>query len=239
MLDHRGLARASEVVVSGCSAGGLGAFLHCEHWAKRVRTEGSNASAKVVCMPDSGLFRDYQGYSEEWVSHATHYNDHLRWVFEQMNSSVNADCVAGETAAGRPASNCIFAEHTMKYLNTPTFPLQSEYDQWQSLAVLGILKNSTQKIPDSPQQEALINEFGKNMTAVVRANLLTKPQHSIFLDSCYHHCGGWGHYHAGPGNQTQPSAMLEWYNGLDTLDSATPAKTWMQGKQYPCPSCCV
>ena len=123
MLQNRGLASAAEVVVSGCSAGGLAAFLHCEHFADRIHAEG-NATAKVVCMPDSGLFRDFEGCTVPGVCHAPGYHDRLVWVFDWMNatSGVNDACIAAET----PASNCMFAEHTMKYLKTPTFPLQGE-----------------------------------------------------------------------------------------------------------------
>jgi len=128
----------------------------------------------------------------------------------------------------------MFAEHTMKHLKTPTFPLQSEYDAWQIIADLGIRGNTT-----VPAAVALVNAYGANFTAVVHANLLSQPQHSIFLDSCDHHCGGWGDYHAGPDNTTQPFAMKEWYDAIGS-DAAAPheQKTWIQGKPYPCADCC-
>ena len=135
-------------------------------------------------MPDSGLFRDYQGCTVPGVCHAPHYHDRLTWVFAQMNatSGVNDACVAAE----EPTSNCMFAEHTMKYLKTPTFPLQSEYDAWQIIADLGV-SNANRTMPIAPEFLPLINEYGANFTAVVHKNLLSQPQHSIFLDSCYHH----------------------------------------------------
>ena len=120
------------------------------------------------------------------------------------SSGVNDACVAAET----PSSNCMFAEHTMKHIKTPTFPLQSEYDAWQIEADLGIKGAPVNR--SSPAVIALVNAYGANFTAVVHANLLSQPQHSIFLDSCEHHCGGWGAYHAGPDNTTQPFAMKEW-----------------------------
>eukprot|EP01052_Picozoa_sp_SAG31_P008464 SAG31_NODE_429_length_15801_cov_6.878551_3_plen_422_part_00 len=232
MLRHRGLAKATEVVVSGCSAGGLAAFLHCDHLADRIHKEGL-PSAKVVCMPDSGLFRDYQGCVEQGLCRAPHYHDRLTWVFTFMNatSGVNDACVASEN----PVSNCIFAEHTMKYIRTPTFPLQSEYDAWQVIADLGVLEmNNT--MPIDPAKVQLVNEYGRNFTAIVKRNLLSQPQHGIFLDSCFHHCGGWGSYRAGPQNVTQPMAMKEWYDaiGSETHDQ----KAWIQGRPYPCLECC-
>jgi len=237
MLQHRGLATAAEVVVSGCSAGGLATFLHCEHWAERIRAEGL-ASAKVVCMPDSGLFRDYQGCTTPGVCDPPHYHDRLVWVFDWMNatSGVNDACIASET----PTSNCMFAEHTMKYLTTPTFALQGEYDSWQVLADLGIVGGQMMPNQTTPAQVALVNEYGVNFTAIVHANLLSSPQHSIFLDSCFHHCGGWGEYPVGPDEVTQPFAMQEWYDaiGKGALSKPNEQKTWIQGKPFPCLECC-
>lgn len=106
MFKNRGLDKATEIVVSGCSAGGLATFLHCDRWAQRIRAEGVS-SAKIVCMPDSGLFRDYQGCTTPGVCSGPHYHDRLVWVFDQMNatSGVNDACIASE----RPTSNCMFA----------------------------------------------------------------------------------------------------------------------------------
>ena len=40
-----------------------------------------------------------------------------------------------------------------------------------------------------------INAWGKKLTGLVHTNLLgPNPKHGIFLDSCLHHCGGWGSY---------------------------------------------
>jgi hypothetical protein len=187
-------------------------------------------------MPDSGLFRDYQGCTDPSLCRAPHYHDRLVWVFSFMNASsgVNDACVAAE----QPSSNCMFAEHTMKYLKTPTFPLQSEYDAWQVIADLGVIEvNNT--MPVTPAKVALINEYGMNFTAVVRSNLLNQPQHSIFLDSCFHHCGGWDAYRAGPKNITQALAMKEWYEAIGTnslRDGKQPV--WIQDKAYPCLECC-
>ena len=45
-LKARGLDAATEVIVSGCSAGGLAAFLHADEWGSAFPT------AKVTAMPD-------------------------------------------------------------------------------------------------------------------------------------------------------------------------------------------
>ena len=47
----QGLKLATDVVVSGCSAGGLATYLHVDDWASMF-----SKSVKVVGMPDSGFF---------------------------------------------------------------------------------------------------------------------------------------------------------------------------------------
>lgn len=48
-----GLSEASELVVGGCSAGGLAAYQHCDRIADEMAKHGS---ARVSCLPDAGYF---------------------------------------------------------------------------------------------------------------------------------------------------------------------------------------
>merc|ERR1712072_911426 len=78
------------------------------------------------------------------------------------------------------------------------------------------------------------NVFGKNLTALVRSELLSQPQHGVFLDSCHHHCGAWN----GPVIDGTKSgvALQEWYN---KGSPALPNKGFFnQGKPFPCDACC-
>ena len=117
LLGQRGMNQATDVVISGCSAGGLSTYLHCDTWAENIRNatqlSANTTGPKIVCMPDSGLFLDYEG--------PPHYHSSMVWAFHQHNASVHPTCLTTE----KPASNCMFAQHTMKYLETPVFALQS------------------------------------------------------------------------------------------------------------------
>ena len=114
-LKAKGLASATEVVISGCSAGGLSTFLHADEWGAALPT------AKVTAMPDSGFFLDFNATA------GGGYGAGMRWVFGAMNSSggVPAACVAANAA---DPAKCIFAEHVAPTLKVPFFPLQSKYD---------------------------------------------------------------------------------------------------------------
>ena len=49
LVGARGLKASTDVVISGCSAGGLATFLHVDHWATVLKTEAPKA--KVRGMP--------------------------------------------------------------------------------------------------------------------------------------------------------------------------------------------
>jgi len=214
LLFARGMNKATDVVVSGCSAGGLATFLHCDHWADAI-TEATKGAAKVACMPDSGFFLD--------EDRAPKYGSNMRNVYRFQESSaagLNAACVAAHKS---DPEKCILAQWASEHIKTPIFPLQSEYDAWQTGNVL-------ERNADAPTT----NEFGKNLTGLVKSLLLTQPQHGIFLDSCHHHCGAWN----GPviDNMNSSFALLEWYEkGSQNL----PNKGFFnQNKAYPCGNCC-
>jgi len=85
LVGNRGLAAGTDVVVSGCSAGGLATFLHVDHWATVLATEAPKA--KVRGMPDSGFFLDREAGAK--------YHSNMIWVFNWMNSTsgVNDACI--------------------------------------------------------------------------------------------------------------------------------------------------
>lgn len=206
LLKNRGLDKATDVVVSGCSAGGLASWLHTDYYAQVLPK-----TAKVVGMPDSGFFLDYESSRK--------YHSGMMWVFNQMNatSGVHQGCIAGQKAG--ETWKCIFAEHTAPFIKTPMFPLQAEYDSWQTGNDLG------------SKDPAVINVWGANLTKIIYANAInTNPQHGMFLDSCFHHCGKWGSIRID--SDVQAVAFQKWYNDHTTK------RIWEQKKSYPCTDCC-
>lgn len=216
LLQDRGMKNATDVVVSGCSAGGLATFLHCDHWAEAI-AKSTGGKAKVVCMPDSGFFLDEDRGSAL-------YGSKMRNVFKFQESSaegLNAACLAAHKATGDP-EKCIFAQWASQHIKTPTFPLQSVYDSWQTPNVMAGGDATTQ------------NDFGKNVTELVKSLLLSQPQHGVFLDSCVHHCGAWN----GPviDGETSGNALNAWYT---KGSPALPNKGFYnQDKTFPCNQCC-
>ena len=173
---------------------------------------------------------------------------------ESSSEGLNAACVDAHKGDAGGAWKCIFAQWSSAHIKTPTFPMQSQYDAWQTGNVMGAPDPGT--TPAATQ-----NVFGKNLTALVKSQLLcaphlcprplldcahpglnaavvfarrSQPQHGIFLDSCHHHCGNWD------GSEIDGkligSALQEWYNmGSQKL----PNKGFFnQDKPFPCDACC-
>jgi len=214
LLFDRGMNEATDVVVSGCSAGGLATFLHCDHWADAIKA--ANPHAKVACMPDSGFFLD--------EDRKPTYGSNMRNVYrfqESSSAGLNADCVAAHAS---DPEKCILAQWASEHIKTPTFPLQSVYDAWQTGNVL-----------EKGADAATVNEFGKNVTELVEKLLLGQPQHGIYLDSCHHHCGAWN----GPkiDGASSSVALKDWY---EKGSQALPNKGFYnQNKAFPCAACCT
>ena len=84
-----GLSTATDVVIKGCSAGGLAVYLHADYLSDRIHAV--NPAARVVASPGAGFFMDVTAFSGEKI-----YTPNYQWVFARMNTSgfVNQACIA-------------------------------------------------------------------------------------------------------------------------------------------------
>lgn len=136
MMSASGMTAPSDIVISGCSAGGLAALLHVDKWAAWF------PHARVVSMPDSGFFVSKDTMSQSEAEDARHnwktkgfppgtYQSSTQIVFHHQNASsgMDADCVMATKPDKR--WQCFNAEFTSKYISSPVFVFQSAYDSWQ------------------------------------------------------------------------------------------------------------
>jgi hypothetical protein len=207
-----GLSLATDVVITGCSAGGLAAYLHVDKWAALFK----GVHVKLVGLPDSGFFRDFDGVGK--------YTSHMKNVFELMSASsgVNQQCV-DKYAKTKESWKCIISDHASPFITSPIFALQSAFDAAQSNIIL------------CSTDSGAINGYGNDLKKTIETQFLaTNPRNGAFLDSCFHHGGGWGTYYVGDTNQ--PAAFQSWY---ETGSAGLPNKGYFkQDKQYPCTACC-
>ena len=186
---NKGLMKSTDVVVSGCSAGGLSSYIHADYIKENLPI-----NTKMVILPDSGFFLDYSGNDK--------YHNNMKWMFDAMNSKdgVNKKCSNYYNKQGEQW-RCLFAEYTAPFIEVPIFILQSKFDNW---ALNNILRSNERKLK---------NLFGKMAMEKINLGILNYNKNSGFVDSCDHHCGLWNKIHIK--NFTQAEAFNLWYNGLE------------------------
>ena len=79
-----------------------------------------------------------------WHKYNLFYNSKMIWIFNQMNCTIglNKKCVSHYN---KIESNCMFAEHTIPFIQTPFFAIQSRFDLYQ-ISFLFVNKNDTVQI---------------------------------------------------------------------------------------------
>jgi hypothetical protein len=221
----------TDFVIGGSSAGGLAVLLHLDWWREKLP-----ATATVVGLADSGFFLDWT--ENRTAAHS--FDEDLRWGFSHMNASdgVNHRCVASAKKSGRHLSDCYFAEHTLPFIRTPIFLLQSAFDSWQLQWEHGTGRK--------PYNFSLLNGYGAELTSRMKASI-GKCEAAVggFVEHCYHHCTTDTLWSTTPVIQglTQQTAFSRWYNGIRTaintssrMIGANNTVLWQSG-ELPCSSC--
>ena len=230
LLENMGMKNATDIVISGASAGGLATWLHSDWiYDNLLKDNLINKNCHVSALPDSGYFLDYNGYNG-----ATNYSNGLKWVFTNGNmsyGSINEGCI--EYYGGKDnvnVSNCVFAQNIAPFVSIPFFVLNSEYDSWQVANILGTSNAS------------IINEYGKNFTRIMFDNYVNNNNNNnnnraAFLDSCLHHTGDWDSIEYD--NYTQATAHYKFYMEKIVGNVTSDEYVWFQNDSYPCNSCCT
>jgi hypothetical protein len=186
--DHN-LGNATEILLSGGSAGGLSAYLHADY----IRSTFA-PSVKFRASPVSGFFLDHDTFDG-----VAQYPTQMKGLFAMMNSSggVNQACVKALSVVG-DEWRCIFANASYAYTTTPIFPLNSAVDAWQ----MGNIFNAPGACVGSASPQfancssvelsKLIgyeHDFLRDMT---NTPTFTRPGNGGFVESCHEHCAAQG-----------------------------------------------
>jgi hypothetical protein len=123
-----GLGNARDVLLTGCSSGGLAAYLHADHVHERLKTDLAPATLRrFKVLPGSGFFLEHDTVEGKPV-----YADQIRNIFALSNSTggVPAGCIA---AFPDPADHykCMFAQHAYAHIKAPVFLENSALDAFQ------------------------------------------------------------------------------------------------------------
>ena len=214
LRDEYGLLDATDVLLTGSSAGGLAVYLHADYIASYIGVKENNIN--FMAMADSGWFMDYEGNGQ--------YSDCMKWIFEAQNTSIalNSKCLE-KTKDGY---KCMFAQHTTSFTESKLMAVQSRFDSWQT------------KMELVSTDDSEINKYGQQLEkSMMEQFLQSKTEEAgnrmLYLDSCHHHVyeDQWSKIAIDGFNASQVQ-MDFWF------DNTGGRSSFIQNKAYPCDNCC-
>merc|ERR1711998_449412 len=113
------------VLLTGSSAGGLGALHNCEKVNKMMNNV--NSKTETYCLVDAGFFFD----TDDFSGHKAVWSSKWKNLTDTHNSSETLDdsCKANRMADDK--WKCFLGNIAMNYVQRPTFLVQSVMDLWQ------------------------------------------------------------------------------------------------------------
>lgn len=156
------LSKASHLLISGSSAGGLTTYLHADTIAAAVRAV--NPGIVVKSVPEVGFFIDG---ASVWGGEHIMTEAYIRaQTFANISAAnapsynTNAECIAQTPESER--WKCFMAQYVYPHIATPVFILNSKYDQWQLSNILAPDANFTDDVsPDAAWQPCISDPLSK------------------------------------------------------------------------------
>lgn len=174
LFEYHGFRNATEVILAGSSAGGIGAMNHSP-WLRDQLHIKTRAQAIVYCLMDSSWFIDFRGSIRE------------QFAPEEIQPLIETNEVV-ETCrdeSGDP-SVCIsalhyFTRHKDLVKDIPTFVLFSKYDLYLLLSSLQYVDMDVLLIM------RIVSEYSGSMNASLSAVATELPNLSYYVTSCFQH----------------------------------------------------
>ncbi|XP_027352131.1 pectin acetylesterase 3-like isoform X1 [Abrus precatorius] len=182
-LMSKGMQKANQALLSGCSAGGVASIIHCDEFRSLFPT-----STKVKCLSDAGFFLDEIDVSGGHT---------LRNLFggvvklQEVQKSLPKSCLNK-----LDPTSCFFPQNLINHVETPLFLLNAAYDAWQLQQSLvppsadphgswNECKSNHANCNSSQIQ--FLQEFRNQMLNDVK-DFSSTSQTGLFINSCFAHC---------------------------------------------------
>eukprot|EP00928_Gymnodinium_smaydae_P062298 TRINITY_DN4619_c2_g2_i1.p1 TRINITY_DN4619_c2_g2~~TRINITY_DN4619_c2_g2_i1.p1 ORF type:complete len:447 (+),score=56.31 TRINITY_DN4619_c2_g2_i1:47-1387(+) len=193
-----GIKDATEVVLTGGSAGGLSTFLHADRLASRLR-EQAPAIMKVRAAPVVGYFLDHDNFkrtsggkpnSKEWSTPGVgvNYTEWMKYIYSMQNLTFGGDgglLAACETKHPQEPWLCFMSPHMQDAVETPFFMFNSKYDEWQ-------LANIFQSKWKTQQEQEGVLQYGRDfMAQLAPVYVGRETKHGGMITSCICHGCPW------------------------------------------------
>eukprot|EP01065_Artemidia_motanka_P015223 TRINITY_DN19098_c0_g1_i1.p1 TRINITY_DN19098_c0_g1~~TRINITY_DN19098_c0_g1_i1.p1 ORF type:complete len:433 (+),score=116.73 TRINITY_DN19098_c0_g1_i1:70-1299(+) len=189
LMQNFGMSEATEVVLSGGSAGGLAVFYNVDHLAEMLPD-----SVRLTGFPDAGFFLDHPTKQGVKLYRSQFQGADPVWNVTGSGGT-NSRCLAAADAPWK----CLFAEYLLPHVRAPMFVMNSAYDGYQLPNILNV--SCMQSGPESKcaaDDVAAMNSYRSALVSRVAAGLANSTSSGCYVDSCWVHeqnvnyCSGQG-----------------------------------------------
>ncbi|KAL5727493.1 [Wnt protein] O-palmitoleoyl-L-serine hydrolase [Ranunculus cassubicifolius] len=237
-LLPKGLILADKALLSGCSAGGLATFFHCDNLTRIL------PKTSVKCMSDAGFFLDVRDVG---LNHTARYFYESLINLQGIGKFLDKNC----THARYYPHQCFFPQYALSYITTPYFILNSVYDIYQfhhhlvpPITDLHGHWNSCKRTLSlcSPNQLQILQDFRLQMLRDLTFFYEFSKKGGMYLNSCFAHCQSelqdtWFSPNSPRvHNKTIAEAVGDWYferNVTKEVDCAYPCDTTCSPSTLP------
>jgi len=253
LLNNKGMNKATDVFLTGESAGGLSVFLH----ADQVRDMLPKSVTRYKAAAFSGVFLDHGNAEGKKV-----YTDQLKKVFTMQNCSGGVDLHCLLSKSPQYMYMCMFGQYSMAHMESPLFVSNSKYDGWSTQCILGAEPIAVHPAADgncsavpgwsqceyqkkcTKEQWDHISEWGDSFNDIVSSDTkMNEKGNGLFEYSCHKHSSemrfeGWNTVVVN--GTLMRDAIGKWYFSTDEPASKHTYKDCRNNGDYCCnPTCCV
>ncbi len=213
------LAQAKDVLLKGCSAGGMAVYLHADHVGAQLQewrsssSSSSSSALRYAAAPGAGMFLDQRAFAIN-----ASFSDLLLWGLEAQNASgsLSAACVGAARAGGGDPRRCYLAPHALPFVQTPLFISNALTDSCALSFLMELLCDPRQPGSCSAAQLKYVSAYRASMLGVVAPVLAANARHGAFLQACWTHiveddAVAWGSTLVQ--GQTQVETFAAWWEG--------------------------
>ena len=173
LAEDENLGAATDVVIGGCSSGGVAVFSNADH-LHHVLTDRLSPTTRIASIANSGYYLNVN--TEPWVKPPL--------LMANLTSTLPQRCVHSTQWRDRPWF-CVVAEVAAPFIEQmPVFAWQSQFDANQ-------LGWSCSECGSNQDNISAVEAYGKRMRASIAAWLgvtsSTSIGHGAYVDSCHRH----------------------------------------------------
>lgn len=174
------LTDATEIIVLGASAGGIGTWMHVDHIAARypqARVSGLTVAghyfyANYYTGPDSTTDMELSDFTEAGWENAYHL----------YNAYVDESCKAAYEEASLSPFPCMLSSNSQPYVSSDVYVVQSQTDS----VVLRYHDNWPEAHMSEEPEQAYMHDWHLNMTSAL-SPLQKSSKNGAFAAACYTH----------------------------------------------------